>query len=88
MRSPFSLAMLLVLGLIALARGQPVSSDYELPMKSLVIITQSVLGDYPYWVLSAMQQPFEMIQVSKKKKILSPPLFSLSLFPRFSFSSP
>jgi hypothetical protein len=51
--------------LVARVAAQPVSNggNYELPLRTLVLTTQSVLSDYPRWVMNAMQQPFDLYQL-------------------------
>lgn len=63
MRSLLSAAALLAVGLVSLVTGQPAGGNYELPMKTLVLTTQSVLSDYPMWIMNAMQQPFDQYQL-------------------------
>lgn len=63
MRSFITAAFALAAGFAALVNGQPASGSYELPMKTLVVTTQSVLSDYPMWIMNAMQQPFDIVQV-------------------------
>lgn len=54
---------LLAGSLASVAIAQPVAGTYELPMRTLVLATQQVLSDYPVWVLNAMQQPFDLVQL-------------------------
>jgi hypothetical protein len=51
--------------LVARVAAQPVSNggNYELPLRTLVLTTQSVLSDYPRWIMNAMQQPFDLFQL-------------------------
>lgn len=57
-------ALVLLAGSMAsVANAQPVAGTYELPMRTLVLATQHILSDYPVWVLNAMQQPFDLVQL-------------------------